>query len=137
MATVSVINSTKLRIYIGGVALAHSNDASITIQHSPRDITTKDSAGWRELLEGLRQGSFSTGALLAHDAANGVSQLFTAINNRTKVTVRFSTEEAGDIFFQAQAYITSLEQSSPSQEDNASYTCSGEFTGVITSNTIT
>jgi predicted secreted protein len=137
MATVSVINSTKLRIYVNGVALGHSNDASITIQHSPRDITTKDSAGWRELLEGLRQGSFSSGALLAHDAANGVTQLFTAMENRSKVTIRFSTEENGDKFFQAQAYITSLEQNSPSQEDNASYTVSGEFTGVISSNTIT
>jgi hypothetical protein len=137
MATTSVINSTKLRIYIGSVALAHSNDASITIQHSPRDITTKDSQGWRTLLEGLRQGSFSSGALLAHDAANGVSQIFQAITSRTKVTIRFSTEELGDIFFQAQAYITSLEQNSPSQEDNASYTVSGEFTGTITSNTIT
>jgi predicted secreted protein len=137
MATVSVINSTKLRIYIGGLPIAHSNDASITIQHSPRDITSKDSQGWRTLLEGLRQGSWSTSALLAHDAVNGVTQLFTALSGRTKVVIRFSTEEAGDKFFQGEAYITSLEQNSPSQEDNASYTVSGEFTGVITSNTIT
>jgi predicted secreted protein len=137
MATTSVINSTKLRIYIGGVAIAHSNDASLSVQHSPRDITSKDSAGWRQLLEGLRQASFSTSALLAHDAANGVGQLFDSLAARTPVTIRFSTEEAGDIFFQGSAYITSLEQNSPSQEDNASYSISGEFTGAISKNTIT
>jgi predicted secreted protein len=137
MATISVINSTRLAFFIEGSRVAHCNDASLSIQHSPRDITTKDSGGWRELLEGLRQGSGSTSGLLAHDPAFGMTELFNALVAREPVEVVFSTAEVGDIVFTAQAYITSLEQASPSQEDNATYSCSFEFTGAISSNVTT
>ena len=58
----TIVNSTLLKIYAGATAdpsavIANCTDASLSITHDLRDITTKDSAGWRELNEGLR--SFS------------------------------------------------------------------------------
>ena len=49
-----IVNSTLLKIYAGAAAdpstvIANCTDASISITHDLRDITTKDSAGFREL----------------------------------------------------------------------------------------
>ena len=132
MATTGILNTTLLRVYVGGTAVAHATDASISISQSPRDTTTKDSGGWRDLLEGLRQFSISTSALYAMDAAYGVDDLWTALSGRSEVTVKFSTEVSGDEYFEGTCYVTSLEISSSGAEDNASYSASFEGTGELT-----
>lgn len=137
MATTGILNTTSLRVYVGGTAVAHATDASISFSMSPRDVTTKDSGGYRELLEGLRQFSLSTSALYAMDAAYGVDDLYTALDDRTQITVRFSTEESGDDYFEGTCYCTSLEISSSGAEDNASYSASFEGTGEPTTTAVT
>lgn len=136
MPTTGILNTTALRVYVGGTAVAHATDASISFSMSPRDVTTKDSRGYRELLEGLRQFSISTSALYAIDAAYGVDDLYTLLDERTQATVRFSTEETGDEYFEGEAYCTSIELTSSGAEDNASYSASFEGTGEPTKSTV-
>lgn len=136
MATTGILNSTDLRVYVGGTAIAHATDASISISMSPRDVTTFDSNGWRELLEGLRQFSISSSSLYAMDAAYGVSDLATLLTGRTTATVRFSTSETGDEVYEGTCYTTSLELNSSGAEDNGSYSVSFEGTGALTVDTV-
>jgi cytochrome c oxidase assembly protein Cox11 len=55
----------------------------------------------------------------------------TAWSARTALTVKFSTEVSGDYYWEASAYVTSLEVNS-GMEDNVSYSATFELTGAIT-----
>jgi len=137
MATTGIMNGTLLGVYAGATPtlIAHATESSISLSMDTRDASTKDSAGYRDLLEGARSGSISVSSLYAEDAAYGVDDLMTHFTARTAVAVKFSTEEAGDHYWSANAYITSLEVNA-SKEDNVTYSASFELTGAITYGTI-
>jgi TP901-1 family phage major tail protein len=102
------------------------------------DITTKDSAGFRELLAGVRSGSVSCSGLIDYqdaDSNKDITDLFDAWNNRTALTLKFSNEITGDASYSATAFITSLEQSGGT-EDTATYSASFELSGTVTEGTI-
>ena len=75
MATTGKINTTLLAVYVGGTKITHSQGGSLNIEHSVRDVTTKDSGGWAEQLEGLRSWSMSASGLMAYDAAHRTVEL--------------------------------------------------------------
>lgn len=135
MATTGVVNSTIFGIYVLDSTykiIGHMTDASFSFSHEPRDITTKDSAGYRQLLEGLRSWSMSSSNLFAFDATYGALDLRDDIIARTAVTLRWMTNVSGDEYVQGSAYITSLEENSPGAEDNATFSVTFEGTGSLT-----
>jgi hypothetical protein len=136
MATLNVINTTLLSIYVDGVTPTHCNDAQISISMSPRDITTKDSGGYKEILEGLRSATASGGQLVAFDAPQGFKEHFAAIVAREPVAIMFSTEETGDSRITGNAYFTALDLSSSGSEDNVASSFTLEFTGEFEIETI-
>jgi TP901-1 family phage major tail protein len=143
MATTGVVNSTLFAIYLLESAtyekVANLTDASFSFSHEPRDITTKDSGGYRELLEGLRSWSASGSGLVQYDTGSGeqgYAELYAASKDRTLVTCRFMTNVTGDTYYQGTAYVTSVEKTSPGAEDNVTFTISLEGTGAITTGTI-
>tara|TARA_R100001443_G_scaffold3277_2_gene10402 strand:+ start:4077 stop:4517 length:441 start_codon:yes stop_codon:yes gene_type:complete len=142
MATNNVINGTDIGIYIadavGGTytLLAFSTDASLSLAMETRDITNKDSSGWRNLLESTRSGSISGNFLYAErdsagSAVYGFDNLFDHYKDRDQIFVKFNTGETGDKYYTAACYITSLEASAPT-EDNTSCSITLELTGAIT-----
>jgi len=140
MATTSVINSTLMNIYVLDSTykkINHSTDASIEVTHSPRDITTKDSAGWRALLEGQRSWTASGSCLFAHDATYGADDLFTALSNRSTVTIRFMTNVAGDTKYQGTGYLSNVSISSADAEGNVTASFTIEGTSSLVASVIT
>lgn len=135
MATTGIMNGTLLGVYVGSTLVAHATEGSISLSMDTRDATTKDSSGYRDLLEGTRSGSISVSALYAGDATYGVTDLMTAFSNRTTLTVKFSTEVSGDDYWSATCYLTSLEVSAAT-EDNATYSASFEISGAVTFSTV-
>jgi len=139
-ATTGVINSTAFAVYVLDTTykiIAKMTDASFSLSHEPRDITTKDSAGYRELLEGLRSWSMSSSNLFAFDATYGVEELRAALVARTRLTLRWGNQNSADQYVQGVAYISSLEENSPGAEDNVSFSVSFEGTGSLTIATLT
>ena len=59
------LNGTDLGVYIGGTLVAYSTNATININHSPRSTTNKESGGFEENMEGLRNWDVSVDALYA------------------------------------------------------------------------
>ena len=53
----AIFNGTELGVYIGGTLIAAATDCSLSVSMETIDITTKDSAGLRELLGGYEIGS--------------------------------------------------------------------------------
>jgi len=131
MATTGKMNATLMGWYVGATQISHATEGSISIAMDTRDVTTKDSAGWRELLESTRSWSGSASAMYANDATYGLADLEAALVARTAVTVKFSTEVSGDDYYSGSAFITSLEASG-GVEDTVTYSISFEGTGAIT-----
>lgn len=131
----AIFNGTELGVYIGGTLIAAATDCSLSLNMEMIDITTKDSAAFRELLPGLRSGSISCSGLIDFlDASNkDMTDLWSAYENKETLTLKFAkaNETAGELSFSASGFISSLEQSGGT-EDTATYSATFELTGAIT-----
>lgn len=129
----AIINGTVFLLSIGGTDLPDQTEGSISISMETRDITTKDSNGFRELLEGVRSGSISVSGLVDDDGAGGAgADLFASLNGRAAVSIVFGLDGATDDYnYSCNAFCTSLEVSAAT-EDNVTYSASFEITGAIT-----
>jgi len=136
MATTGIVNGTNLVVLVDGNPVAHAQSHSITMSESHRNTTSKDSAGWEEVLEGLRSWSVSGDGLCAFDGTYTVDDLTTLFTGRTAVTVRFTTSTSGDYYWTGDARLESLDISAPN-EDNATYSFSFKGTGALTNPTFT
>lgn len=131
----AIMNGTKLAVYNTGTKFAHATDCSIEISMDTIDTTTKDSAGWRDLLPGLRQASINTSNLYEDSSTEGVDELWTAFLARTPLTLRFSTEVVGEERFTGSFYLTSLSLTG-GVEDAASYSATFELSGALIKETV-
>ena len=131
MATTGILNGTALLMYVGGVAVSHSTNFTLNLNHSVRDATTKDSFGWRDVLEGLRDWTMDGEAMMAFDATLSFSDLFAYYTGRTKITVLFSTEVSGDDYYTGSAYIGSMSKTA-GVEESVTFSFSLEGTGALT-----
>ena len=129
----AILNGTVFLLSIGGTALPDQTEGSISISMETRDITTKDSAGYRELLEGVRSGTISVSGLVDDDGAGGAGGvLFADLNSRSAQTLVFGFDDATDDYnYSCSAFCTSLEVSAAT-EDNVTYSATFEITGAIT-----
>ena len=129
----AILNGTVYLLSVAGTALPDQTEGSISINMETRDITTKDSSGYRELLEGLRSGSVSVSGLVDDNDAGGAGgTLFTTLSARTAVALIFGFDGATDDYnYECNAFCTSLEVSAGT-EDNVTYSATFEITGSIT-----
>mgnify|MGYP005999554011 CR=1 FL=1 len=136
----AILNGTVYLLSLDGTTLADQTEGSISINMETRDITTKDSNGYRELLPGLRSASISVSGLIDDDDAGGAGGiLFAFIDDGSADAVRdpeiavvFGLAGATDDYnYSCNAIVTSLEVSGAT-EDNVTYSATLEVTGPIT-----
>jgi len=136
-----IINASSIRVFLGTtddseVVVDHVTECSISISTDMRDITTKTSGGWREILPGLKSASLSLSGLFAEDATTNYNQLVDHQIAGDKLYVVFtntgagSSANAGDEQFDVAGYITSLEQTAGT-EDNVTFSMTIEITGTV------
>ena len=139
--TTGIINSSSIRVFTGTtlgaeVVVDNVTECSISMSTDMRDITTKTSGGWRELLPGLKSASLSLSGLFAEDATNGYNQLAQNQIDGELLYIEFTNTgtgavpNAGDEQFTVSGYITSLEQTA-GVEDNVGFSLSVEVTGTV------
>lgn len=129
-----ILNGTEVKLYIGTGVIANGKSANLKFSMSPRDTTTKDSNGNRELAEGLMSASFDFKGLLDPNATPyGFWELNDALENRTVMTVVFKQLFAGGGAkkYTASAYLTSLDQAAE-VEGNVEFGASFEVDGPMT-----
>ncbi len=136
MPTTNVVNTTLFKFQggaAGGTVVNRQNDVTFNVNMEPRDITTKDSGGWRELLEGLRSYEISIAGLLAFDDSLSVYTSTTGINAvltaRTSQTWILGTGVSGDVKLSGAGYWTSLEVGSPDAESNMTFSATLQGSG--------
>lgn len=131
MAT--VVNGTNLRIYASGIAIGEATNCSMSLSVESREILTKDNAGsYTRNLPGRRSGTLQSEGLVAFDTTNlGVDDLFTHYDAGTTLIVRFATGATASPYWQASAFISSLEVSA-AVEENVTYSAAWTVTGAVT-----
>ena len=139
----AILNGTDIKVYDSstGILVAYAQNGSMNLNLSLREITNKESAGWKESLEGLRDFSIDLdGAYAWTDSssavlANGADDLALSniITNRTALTVKFgtTTSTTGDTYYSGSVFLTSFSISAGTEE-TATYTMSFEGTGALT-----
>lgn len=143
-ASTSIMNSTDVVIQISEDSgstydiIGRATSASLSVSMEVRDITTKDSSGWQENLEGLKSWSLSGDGLVTYSISGDYDtpdDLFTLLANRTKVKVKFGSTTTDEIDYTGDAYLTSYEQEA-GVEENVSFSFSFQGTGTLTQATV-
>jgi len=145
--TEGIINSSSIRVFTGTtsgaeVVVDNVTECSISMSTDMRDITTKTSGGWRELLPGLKSASLSLSGLFAEVSTNGYNELVANQIAGELLYIEFTNTgagavgNAGDEQFTVSGYITSLEQTA-GVEDNVGFSLSVEVTGTVARAVIT
>jgi predicted secreted protein len=134
MPTTGILNGTNLVVLVGTEVIAHSTSCSLTVSADLPDATTKSSGGWANQIAGLRSWSLTTDGLATVEPTGTsyvVGDIFSALNGRTTVTVKFttatgSTPIVGDLVWSGSAFVESLDMTAD-MESPATYSVS--FTG--------
>ena len=136
-----IINASSIRVFLGTtddseVVVDHVTECSISLNTDIRDITTKTSGGWREILPSLKSASLSLSGLFAEEATNNFNSLVDHQIAGNLLYVIFTNvgagtaANAGDEQFDVSGYITSLEQTAGT-EDNVTFSMTLEITGTV------
>ena len=126
-----IINGSVYLLKIAGSALPDQTEGSISLSMETRDTTSKDSSGFRELLESTRSGSISVSGLVDEATGQAVSTLMGHFAARTSFAIIFGLDATADNHFTcATAFVTSIEASGGT-EDNVTYSATIELSGSI------
>jgi len=136
MATTGFVSGNDFRIYVNGNAIAQATSCDVNASSSPRDVTTKDSGGWKKVLYGLKEWSISGDGLVALDDSFGHLDLGGFLIAGTAVTVRYTTDTTGDEYYTGAAIVDSVSISSPANE-TPTYTFNLTGNGPLTKPTFT
>lgn len=118
-------------IEIDGVVIAGQKDASINMNTSTIDTTTKTTAtGWASNTAEMNDWSIDCGGLIDLED-EGYKKLKDAWRKKQHVTVKYGTAEAWE---QGEACISSLSESAP-MNDRCTYSASFVGTGELVSKT--
>jgi predicted secreted protein len=138
----AILNGTEIKVYSTGTTnlVAFAQNCTLNVNHSPREITNKESGGYKEILEGLRDFSIDIDGAYAWTNASGTALTdgiddvleTNVLNARQAVTFIFGdTASTSDISYSGSGFITSVSLTGGT-EDTATYSMSIEGTGVLT-----
>ena len=136
----AILNGTEIKVYSASTnnLVAFAQNCTLNVNHSPREITNKESAGFKEILEGLRDFSIDIDGAYAWTNAggtaltDGVDDVLEAnvLNARQAVNFIFGDTSSSDISYGGKGYITSVSITGGT-EDTATYSLSIEGTGEL------
>jgi len=137
----AILNGTDIKVYSSGTTnlVAFAQNCTLTINQSIREITNKESAGFKESLEGLRDFTIDVdGAYAWTDAngaelTNGIDDVLetNVLNARQKVSFIFGDTQATlDVSYSGKGFITSVSLTGGT-EDTATYSLTIEGTGAL------
>ena len=135
MATTGVFNGTNLLLKFAAdgsaaVTIGHSTSCSLSLSNDLPEATTKDSAGFQEVIAGVKSGEISFEGLVAYDDANNAIQAADLLIARTKIDWSFGTAESGDAVYSGEGFLSSVEMSAEI-ESPVTYSGSITVTGAI------
>jgi predicted secreted protein len=135
MPTTGKVSGNLFLVYMDGVAIACSTEASVSITNEQIEVTCKDNDGAKTYILGGQDATFTVGGIFQFDN-NGADQLTDAAVDQTPVTVRFGTDVIGDFFLEMDAIITAMDITAP-LNNVTTYTATFSAAGPLTKGTTT
>ena len=131
--TTGVINGTSLLVYIDAThPIGYSTNASLALNADMRDISNKDSAGWKAVLPGQKNWTINCEALVIFTESYNLAYIMNLIIAKITVSIKIATSNiAGDYYFSGSAYVTSCNMNA-GNEANATFTVNFQGTGALT-----
>lgn len=128
------INGTNVVVQLEGKPIGHSTSCSMTFNTDLPEATNKDSAGWREVIAGVRDAEVSFDGMVdpTDDGVTkqGVKYLTAAYTGRTQLTVIFGTGTTGEEIYTFEAFLSNLELTADAEQP-ATYSGTLTSTGAI------
>lgn len=116
----------------------HLINCSITFQHDPREITTKDSSsGAKEFGSGLTGWSLSGEAYFAENATTGYADALAWAQARSKITVYYGSAVSGDKRYQGYGFVSNVTRTAGNQGENESFTIEIQGSGILAEQIVT
>ena len=138
MASTSVMNSTDVVIQVSSDDVTYDiigkmTSASLSVSMATRDVSTKDSSGWAEHLEGQKSWTLSGEGLVVFSNSGKATpdDIFTFLSNRTQVYVKFGSTTSTGIAYSGEGFFTEFSNDA-GFEDNATYSFSFQGTSTLT-----
>ena len=135
-ASTSVMNSTDVVIKVGSEIVCKMTSASLSVTMATRDISTKDSAGWMEVLEGQKSWTLSGEGLVVYDNSGKATpdDIYTYLSTRAAVAIEFGSETTDEKYYSGSGFFTEF-STDAGVEDNATFSFSFQGTGTLTQGT--
>jgi predicted secreted protein len=135
-ASTSVMNSTDVVIMVASEIVGKMTSASLSVTMATRDISTKDSAGWMEVLEGQKSWTLSGEGLVVYNNTGKATpdDIYTLLSNRTAVAIEFGSETTDEKYYSGSGFFTEF-STDAGVEDNATFSFSFQGTGTLTQGT--
>jgi len=101
-----------------------------------RDISTKDSAGWMEVLEGQKSWTLSGEGLVVYNQTGKTTpdEIYTLLSTRAAVAIEFGSAATDEKYYTGSGFFTEF-STDAGVEDNATFSFSFQGTGVLTQGT--
>lgn len=126
------INGTKIKILVGGTTLSNVTNCTLTTSRGMIDVTTKDSAAWKEVLPGLKDATL-TGEAFVDNTASGYKpqSVYTDLTAGNAVAVIFYNITTGEYSYTASGYFTKCDFTAGT-EDAEKMSFSVQISGAVT-----
>lgn len=131
--TTNVINGTDLLLFIDAThVIGHSTTCSMTLSADMRDVSNKDSAGWKAVLPGQKNWTAQAEGLTVFSDTYNLKYMMDLIVNKTPVSLKLTTPNpTGDYTWAGSAYVTSVNMNG-ANEANSTFSVSFQGTAALT-----
>ena len=135
-ASTSVMNSTDVVLKVGSELVGKMTSASLSVTMATRDISTKDSAGWMEVLEGQKSWTLSGEGLVVYNQTGKTTpdEIYTLLSNRGVVAIEFGSATTDETYYSGSGFFTEF-STDAGVEDNATFSFSFQGTSTLTQGT--
>jgi predicted secreted protein len=121
-------NGTAVNLYVGSTLVAMGKSNSFNLSRALIDVSNKTSNGWKESIYGQGSGSFDFEGIFAESGTWTYADAYSALINKTALTVKMASTISGDNYYSASCLITSLKNTAP-MEDAQTWSATFEMTG--------
>lgn len=129
--TSGVLDGTIWGLYSGANLLGLGTSCSLSLNTDLRDISNKDTAGWKKVLAGQKTWTMSGEHLAAFSETYNYTYLLNLQLNGTALTLAMKTNVATNWYMSGTAYITSIQVSAPNAQ-NTTFSIQFQGDGALT-----
>ena len=126
----SVINSNSFLLLKGTTVIGHSKSTSFNINVDLPDATNKDSAGWTEVITGVRSGTINCECLTDYSDSLNFDEIVDMLITKQKAVFYFKQPTNTRLILRGEGYISTVDETAEF-ENATSFNIEINLTGIF------